>query len=72
MERLTKKQERTYNAIKEYIGKYGFSPTIRELCEMTGVKSTATVYCSLKVLKRKGYIAYLYNRNRTIRLLNED
>jgi hypothetical protein len=25
----------------------------------------------LKILKRKGYIDYVYNRNRTIRVLNE-
>lgn len=71
MEILSKKQEITFNAIKEYIEKYGFSPTIRELCEMVGVKSTCTIYQSLNILKRKGYINYVYNRSRTIRVLHD-
>lgn len=71
MEDLSKKQEITFNAIKQYIEKYGFSPTIRELCEMVGVKSTCTIYQSLNILKRKGYINYVYNRSRTIRVLHD-
>ena len=66
MEKLTEKQNFVYQAIKYYISKYGFSPTIRELCEMVGVSSTGTIHVYLKTLKKKGYIDYIYNRNRTI------
>lgn len=71
MEKLTEKQKKTFKAINDYIKQYGFSPTIRELCEMCEVKSPCTIHASLKILKRKGYIDYVYNRNRTIRVLNE-
>ena len=68
---LTEKQEEVFKAIKDYIQEYGYSPTIRELCSITGRKSSGTIHASLKILKRKGYIDYVYNRNRTIRVLNE-
>lgn len=66
---MTEKQLQVYEEIKKYIDKYKFSPTIRELCEAIGVKSTATIHYYLKLLKKKGYIDYTYNRNRTIRVL---
>ena len=68
---LTEKQAEIFKAIKDYIQEYGYSPTIRELCSITGRKSSGTIHASLKILKRKGYIDYVYNRNRTIRILNE-
>lgn len=71
MEKLSEKQLLTLNAIKNYIETYGYSPTIRELCVKCGVNSPATVHASLKILKRKGYIDYSYNRNRTIRIIKE-
>jgi len=71
MEKLTEKQLLTLNVVKDYIQKYGYSPTIREICVECGVNSPATIHASIKILKRKGYIDYAYNRNRTIRVLNE-
>ena len=67
---LTEKQRLTLNVVKDYIQKYGFSPTIREICIECGVNSPATIHTSLKILKRKGYIDYDYNKCRTIRVLN--
>ena len=37
---------------------------------MTNHKSTATIYYGLNQLKRKGYIQYQENKNRTIRIIN--
>lgn len=71
MEDLTTKQEIVFDAIKSYIHDYGYSPTIRELCTITGRRSPGTIHAELKILKRKGYIDYIYNRNRTIRVINE-
>lgn len=68
---LTEKQLLTLNVVKDYIQEHGYSPTIREICEKCGVNSPATIHASLKILKRKGYIDYVYNRNRTIRVLDE-
>lgn len=68
---MTNKQEKLFQAIKKYIDENGYSPTVRELCKMVGVSSPATVQGMLKRLKAKGYIDYVYNRNRTIRIIEE-
>lgn len=69
MEKLTDKQEIVLDIIKGYIQEHGYSPTIRELCEIVGVNSPATMHYHLKRLKAKGYIDYIFNRNRTIRVI---
>lgn len=69
MEILTDAQFKTYVAIQDYIDKYGFSPSFRELGDLTGRRSPASVHYELKMLKRKGYIDYSPKLSRTIRLL---
>lgn len=72
MDKLTTKQQELYDAIKEYIEEWGYSPTIRELCKITHKKSPSSVCAMLKILKRKGCIDYTFNYNRTIRVLNNE
>ena len=69
MRNLTEKQQELYNAIKDFIDEHTYSPTVRELMEILGKKSPGTIHTCLKELKRKGYIDYQYNRNRTIRII---
>lgn len=71
MRELTEKQRELYNAIKDFIDEHTYSPTVRELCELMGGKSVGTIHPGLKILKRKGYIDYEYNLNRTIRITKE-
>jgi len=66
---LTNEQFNILIAIKDYISIHGISPTIRELCEITGKESPATIHFHLKALKKKGYIDFLNKKSRTIRLL---
>lgn len=66
---MTRKQEELYKAIKEFINEKGYAPTVRELCEITDIKSPATTFGKLIILKRKGYITYEKNKSRTIKVL---
>ena len=66
---LTEKQRELYETIKDFIDEHTYRPTIRELMEILGKKSPGTIHPCLKELKRKGYIDYQYNRNRTIRII---
>ncbi len=68
MEKLTNKQQEILNEIKKFIAKYGYSPTIRELCELCHLSSTATMFVHLKNLTNKGYISQCGNKFRTIYL----
>lgn len=55
MEKLTKSQQKVYDYLLER-SKEGIPPTVREICEATGFKSTSTVHSHLKSLERLGYI----------------
>ena len=69
MEQLTKKQEAVLTALKKYIARKGYPPTVRDLCEVTGLSSTATVQVHLDNLQSKGYINKDNRKNRTIEIL---
>ena len=58
MDQLTQKQNEIYHAIVNYFNTYSYFPTIREICEITGRKSTATIKDYLTQLDRKGYITW--------------
>jgi repressor LexA len=68
MESLTNKQDSILTEIKKFIAKKGFAPTIRELCSICNLSSTATMFVHLKNLMKKGYISQSENKFRTIEL----
>ena len=69
MEKITVKQNRVLEELKKFLSKKGYPPTVRELCELTNLSSTATVQVHLDHLEEKGYIRRDKTRNRTIELL---
>ncbi len=59
--------------ILKYIGECtqrGFSPSVRDICVVTGLKSTSTAHYHLKKLRAMGFIKMDEKINRTIRLAN--
>ncbi len=68
MEKLTTKQEEILTVIKKFIAEKGYAPTIRELCKLCNLSSTATMFVHLKNLTNKGYISQTENKFRTIEL----
>lgn len=69
MEKLTFKQEKILDTIKKFIAEKGYSPTIRELCALCKLNSTATMFVHLKNLTQKGYINQTGSKFRTIELV---
>jgi len=69
MEKISEMQREVLLKIQNYIEENGYSPSVRELCKLTGKSSPATIHFHLKALKRKGYINYNERKNRTIRVL---
>ena len=63
---MTEKQKMIYETINDFIEEYGYSPTIRELCKLVGLSSTATMFVHLKKMKAKGVIDYKEGSSRTI------
>ena len=67
---LTPKQESVYRyLVKQLSG--GIPPTVREICQNTGIKSTSTVHAILNVLEEGGYINRDARFSRAIRIENE-
>ncbi|TAM38320.1 transcriptional repressor LexA [bacterium] len=64
---LTPKQERVLNFIRKRVGER-LPPTIREIGEELGFKSTGTVRDYLKALMRKGLVRRMNNKSRAIEL----
>lgn len=56
------------STIGKFIKNYGYSPSIRELCFLSGKNSTTTIHYHLKKLKDAGYIDYISGHFRTISL----
>lgn len=54
MKRLTEKQQRILSFIRVFQFKTGNSPTVREIGQMFGIKSTNGVSCHLKAIEAKG------------------
>ena len=54
---LSEREQQVYDAIKTYIDKHGFAPSMRELCKSVEMKSTATMQKYLDKLESEGYIS---------------
>lgn len=65
---MTFSQQIIYEVVKKYIEEYGTSPSIREICDLSGLNSKSTVHKHLKNLKDKGYIGYEPKKKRSIRI----
>ena len=60
------KEHEVYDAIVGHIRKFGYSPTVRELCKLLDVKSTSTMHRRLERLQEDGYIDFVKGGSRTI------
>ena len=65
---ISAKAELIYDYIRDCILNHNFSPTVREICEKVGIKSTSTVHYYLKELVDEGYIVKDDLKKRTIKL----
>ena len=63
---VSQKQEEILNYIDKTIKSNGYSPTVREICEAVGLKSTSTVQYHLKKLIDLGFLNKSENISRSI------
>ena len=62
------KTMQTYEYLVSYIERFGYPPTIREICINVGLDSTSSVVYHLKKLEKMGKITRSNNKNRAIEL----
>jgi repressor LexA len=70
MQGLTKRQEQTLSFIRESIEERGYPPTLREIGEHMGIKSTNGVNDHLRALERKGYLRREDMKSRALKLIH--
>lgn len=66
---MTEKQHEILVMINEYIEKEGIPPTIREICDISGLSSTSTVHGHIKMLQKEGYITMRNGSPRSMRVI---
>jgi repressor LexA len=71
MQGLTKRQEQTLDFIRKSIVERGYPPTLREIGEYMGIRSTNGVNDHLRALERKGYLRREDMKSRALKLMED-
>ncbi|MBR3281171.1 MAG: transcriptional repressor LexA [Clostridia bacterium] len=70
--KATDKQLRVLAYVKDQIKKNGYAPSVREICQALGLRSTSTVHGYLARLQKKGLIQKAALKPRTIRITSDN
>lgn len=68
---LTARQREILDWLSAYIRDHGYSPSLRELVDAFGFKSTNGAMCHLVPLRRKGFVTWLEGHPRTLRVIGD-
>jgi repressor LexA len=71
MQGLTKRQEQTLDFIRQCIEERGYPPTLREIGEHMGIRSTNGVNDHLRALERKGYLRREDMKSRALKVVEQ-
>ena len=69
---MTEREQEILEIIKTFIKEKGYSPTIREICRIANIKSTASVHAHIKRLKDEGHITTGIDMPRSIALTKKE
>ena len=70
--KISKKQKEILEFMKSEILSKGFPPSVREICEAVGLKSTSSVHSHLETLERNGYIRRDPTKPRAIEIVDDN
>ncbi|MBQ8403301.1 MAG: transcriptional repressor LexA [Clostridia bacterium] len=66
MQPLTKREKEVYDYICATLEENGYSPSVRDIRDNLGIKSTSTVHSYISKLEEKGYIRKQDGKSRTL------
>ncbi|HEX4257319.1 MAG TPA: transcriptional repressor LexA [Streptosporangiaceae bacterium] len=69
---LSTRQEQVLEFVRAGVARHGYPPSIREIGDAVGLRSTSSVAYQLKVLQEKGYLQRDRGRPRTMELLSSE
>lgn len=70
--KITQKQLEILNYLKNEIINRGFPPSVREICDAVGLKSTSSVHSHLETLEKNGYIRRDATKPRAIEIIDDN
>lgn len=62
-------RQKVYDYLIKYIKEYGYAPSVRELAEGVGLKSSSSAYNHLSKLEEEGKIEMRGNSSRAIKIV---
>ena len=69
---LSNREEQVLEVVRAGVARRGYPPSIREIGDAVGLRSTSSVAYHLKALQEKGYLHRDRGRPRTVELLPPD
>ena len=69
--KITEKQKIILEYIKQEILNKGYPPTVRDICDAVGLRSTSSVHAHLETLEKNGYIRRDPTKPRAIEIIDE-
>lgn len=69
---LSERESKILEYMKTQTKLKGYPPTVRELCQSLGIKSTSTAHKDLENLERKGYIRKDPSKRRAVEILDHE
>ena len=69
---ISKKQQEILDYMKQEILDRGFPPSVREICDAVGLRSTSSVHAHLEALEKHGYIRKDATKPRAIEIIDDD
>jgi repressor LexA len=72
MDKLTTRQRQVLSAIYDIVRKTGLPPTVREIGQRVGLRSSCTVQRHLEALERKGYLRRSPTKARAIEIIDAE
>ena len=70
--KISKKQSEILEYIKSQIINKGYPPSVRDICEAVGLKSTSSVHSHLETLEKNGYIRRDPTKPRAIEIIDDN
>ncbi len=71
-EGLTTRQRKVLEVIRDWVERFGYPPSVREIGDAVGLTSTSSVHHQLRTLERKGYLRRDPNRTRAVDVRGPD
>ena len=72
MSNLSDREQKILDYMKEYVTKWGYPPTVRDIAAALGIRSTSTVHKAIVSLEEKGFIKKQAGKRRAMDIVGSE